>query len=334
MRWLRAFGVVVVVLGVMAAAVMVTPAVYGQIVGSNRDGDRRLRFDVFGGQGGRIGVSVRDVESSDTAREKLSSPNGVVIEEVRRDSPAEKAGLRAGDIVVEFDGMRVRSAAEFTRVVRETPRGHAVKMAYVRDGKRSEANITVEDRGAVFFDTDVIGPDLERRLEEIGPRIERRLERIGPEIERELGRLGPEIERKLERLGPEIERKLNDLRLDGNFNFAFPAVSRARLGVTVQELTPQLATYFGATDGVLIASVAENSPASKAGLKAGDVVTAINGSTVTSQSELVRLLDRADNDMVTLSIVRDRKTISAKATLERDRPARVRRQVLRRGAAL
>lgn len=333
MRWLRALGVLVAVMGMVAVAVMVAPSVYGQIVGLNRDGDRRVRFEVFAGQGGRIGVSVRDVESSDTAREKLSSSNGVVIQEVRRDSPAEKAGLKAGDIVVEFDGVRVRSASEFTRVVRETPQGRTVKMAYVRDGKRSEADIKVEDRGDVYFDRNIIGPELERRLAEIGPRIEKRLERIGPEIEREFERLGPEIERKLERLGPDIERKLNDLRLDGNFNFAFPVVSRARLGVTVQELTPQLATYFGATDGVLIASVEQDSPASKAGLKAGDVITAMNGSTVTSHSELVRLLDRADTDMVTISVVRDRKTISAKATIERDR-TRVRRQVFRRGASI
>ena len=322
MRWLRAFGVLVVVMGIIAAAVIVAPVVYGQIVGSNRDGDRRVRFEVFSGQGGRIGVSVRDVESSDTAREKLSSTSGAVLEEVRRDSPAEKAGLKAGDIVVEFDGLRVRSAAEFTRVVRETPQGRSVKLAYVRNGKRSETDIKVEDRGVAFFDSDVIGPEIERRLEEIGPRIEKRLERIGPDLER-----------RFERLGPEIERKLDELRLDGNFNFAFPAAaSRVRLGVAVQELTPQLASYFGVTDGVLIASVSEDSPASKAGLKAGDIITSVNTSPVTSQPELVRLLDRADNGMVTLNISRDRKMITANATLERDRPARIRRQV--RGRAI
>ena len=66
---------------------------------------------------------------------------------------------------------------------------------------------------------------------------------------------------------------------------------------------------------------------SKAGLKAVDIITAVNKSAVTSQSELVRLLDRADNGMVTLNLVRDRKTITATATLERARAPRVRRQV-------
>ena len=83
---------------------------------------------------------------------------------------------------------------------------------------------------------------------------------------------------------------------------------RGRLGVSVDELTPQLAAYFGAKDGVLIASVSDDSPASRAGLKAGDVVTRINSEQVRSREDLTRLIgDVKDGGDTTIGIVRDRK---------------------------
>src|SRR5205814_97864 len=76
-----------------------------------------------------------------------------------------------------------------------------------------------------------------------------------------------------------------------NFSFALPQLDgRGRLGVTLEELTPQLAKYFGAKDGVLIASVREDSPASRAGLKAGDVITKVNNEPVGSRDDLMRLV--------------------------------------------
>ena len=63
------------------------------------------------GPGSSIGVTVRDADS------------GVVVQEVRADSPASRAGVKEGDVVTEFDGERARSAAQFTRLVRETAPG-------------------------------------------------------------------------------------------------------------------------------------------------------------------------------------------------------------------
>ncbi len=65
---------------------------------------------------------------------------------------------------------------------------------------------------------------------------------------------------------------------------------RGRLGVTVQPLTPQLAAYFGVKDGLLITSVRDESPAAAGGLKAGDVITTVNGTSVTTQSDLIHVL--------------------------------------------
>jgi membrane-associated protease RseP (regulator of RpoE activity) len=105
----------------------------------------------------------------------------------------------------------------------------------------------------------------------------------------------------------------------GNFTFM---LGRGRLGVNVQELTPELATYFGVKDGLLVNSVQDDTPAAKAGIKAGDIIGAVNGKAVTTPDELIKELADKDGE-VTIGVTRDKKSLSLKATLEpRKAPAR------------
>ena len=92
------------------------------------------------GPGSSIGVTVRD---------QPGDASGVVIDSVREGTPATRAGLQKGDVVVEFDGERARSAQQFTRLVRETAPGRSVKMTVVRDGSRRTLDITPETRDSV-----------------------------------------------------------------------------------------------------------------------------------------------------------------------------------------
>jgi S1-C subfamily serine protease len=106
-----------------------------------------------------------------------------------------------------------------------------------------------------------------------------------------------------------------------------PDRGRRRLGIGIQDLTPQLAEYFGAKNGVLVTTVDEKSAAAAAGLKAGDVITAVDGKPVTSRSEVQRAIRRAsDQSEITISYMRDRKSGETKAKLpERERPGRMTR---------
>src|SRR5690606_10532373 len=88
------------------------------------------RIFTLDGRGSQLGVTVRDLSPSDAA----ASTGGVRIDDVQEDGPAARAGVQPGDIIVEFDGERVRSARQLTRLVRETPEGRAVEMALMRDG--------------------------------------------------------------------------------------------------------------------------------------------------------------------------------------------------------
>jgi S1-C subfamily serine protease len=90
-----------------------------------------------------------------------------------------------------------------------------------------------------------------------------------------------------------------------------------RLGITVETLSPQLAEYFGTKDGVLVKSVQDNSTASKIGIRAGDVITSVNGSTIDDAAELRRQLQALkDGQEVAIGVVRDKKAQTLKGKLE------------------
>jgi serine protease Do len=278
MKLLKILVAFIAVLGVGLVAIVAAPSIYGQR--DDRVERARRELTVLAGRGAAIGVAVRDVQPAEAGGER---PSGVLIDDVRPESPADKAGLRRGDIVVEFDGERVRSARQFSRLVQETAPGRTVKATLVRDGRRSEVEITA---GGADRQADVtIHGDFGSYMRDFG----RELERFG-------NRLPP---------------------FDFNFDFDVPRFSGRRLGVTIEPLTNQLAEYFGAKEGVLVTSVVADSAASRAGLRAGDVITSINGAAVRSRQDLLRALhDAPESDEVTIGIVRDKMESTVRAKVE------------------
>lgn len=238
-------------------------------------------FSLFGG-GSRIGVSIRDIESSDKAK----SASGVVVESVDDDSPASKAGLKVGDIVVEFDGERVRSVRQFTRLVTETPEGRSVAAAVMRDGQRVTVNVTPESGNRFSW----YEGDQWKALDGL-----RAYNFAPPPPPKPPAPPKPGVP-------PTFER--------------FFWSSGNQLGIGAMTLEPQLAEYFGTKQGVLVSSVAADSAAAKAGLKAGDVITSFNGHAVDSPSDLRTGVRTVEGGEFTLGIIRDRKPMTLKGKLE------------------
>ena len=236
---------------------------------------------VLGGSGSHIGVSIRDLNDDEL---KGKTAVGVVVEDVEADSPAQKAGFRAADIVVEFDGERVRSARQFTRLVQETPAGRSVSVTVSRDGQR--VPLTVQPRAGGSFRFWDGSSDSVLAMPKVAPPMVLKRDAFPPSFEYLLSGSG-------------------------------------QLGVSVSELSPQLSEYFGTKEGVLVTTVRDNSNASRAGLKAGDVITSLNGGTVTTAADLRRRAQRLEaGDEFTLAIVRDRKPMSLKGKVEAAQPRR------------
>jgi len=103
-------------------------------------------FKALTGSRSFLGVNVAEV-GADRARElKLKEERGVEIKKVETDSPAEKAGLKVNDVVLEYNGQRVEGTEGFIRMVRETPTGRAAKLQISRDGNVQVLTTTIGQR--------------------------------------------------------------------------------------------------------------------------------------------------------------------------------------------
>ena len=255
----------------------------------------------LGGQP-RLGVSTRDVTADEAKTAGLSGITGAFVSDVSSDSAATKAGLQAGDIIVTVDGETVRSARHLARLISETPEGRALQVAYVRGATKNTVTVTPETRN-FSFRMNRPRPD--------GPQV-RRFERRVPEV------------RKRER----AERRTFDFYAPGpgTQEFFFRGgpegrariwVGRGRLGVVGQPLGDQLASYFGVKEGLLVSSVNENTPAAKAGIKAGDVITAVNGKPVKDAGDVMDHLQGVEGGKtVPVEITRDKKSQTVTVTIE------------------
>jgi S1-C subfamily serine protease len=276
-------GVAAIAVAITVALFVTVTALWAQSVGTRSWAPDVLMLE---GPGSSIAAMVRDPNTDELSKAKLTQGGGALVDGVSEQGPAAKAGLKAGDVVVEFDGERVRSAQQFGRLVAETPPGRSTRVVVVRGGTRMTLDVVPEmSRGFRQPSASAIEREVRRRLESF-PR---------------------------------------DFELDFDFEGPRRGIMvspRGRLGASVAPLTDQLAAYFGTKSGVLVSSIEADSPAAAAGLEAGDVVTSINGRPVDSPDDLIGEVARVrPGEPVTIDIVRDKKTSSVKATLP-DRPAR------------
>ena len=104
---------------------------------------------------GRIGVSIQNITPELMSAMGLSSRDGALVSQVSEDSPAEKAGLEEGDVIVAFNGKDILDSDDIRNAVGYVERGSKANITYIRDGKRYTTKIGVEkapDEEVVFAD--------------------------------------------------------------------------------------------------------------------------------------------------------------------------------------
>jgi membrane-associated protease RseP (regulator of RpoE activity) len=252
-------------------------------------------FSLFIDGGSFLGVYAEDINKENMGRYGLREARGVGITSIVKDSPAEKAGLKKDDVILRFDGENVTSARKLTRMVSEVAPDQSVRLGISRAGSEQEVAVTIGKRENSM---DVLN-NLQglKGLKGLGGKWE------GFEGLEGFGTPGAKVW-KWE--GPDSE----------NDGFVFTLGNNRRIGVSTTQLTKQLAEFFGVSDGkgVLVTSVADDSPAAKAGIRAGDVITAVDGEKLEGAGDLSRALGKKKEGDVTLTIVRDKQQRSITVT--------------------
>jgi serine protease Do len=94
---------------------------------------------------GRIGVQIGAVTREVAEGIGLAKPQGALVSRVESDTPAEKAGIEAGDVILRFDGKSIERESDLPRIVGATKPGNRVPVVVWRKGKQIELQITVAE---------------------------------------------------------------------------------------------------------------------------------------------------------------------------------------------
>lgn len=226
-----------------------------------------------------LGVMTQSLDEG--LREGLNyTGEGVLISQVVSKSPASRAGIRKGDVLVSVNSRRINSPSELTEIVRSAKTGQTVSIALMRNGERRTVSVQLAERpGNVdMSDREIEGlRDLPRMMDD--------------DFKKEMG------------------------RHSGTHTYMFRGASRGRLGVRVEDLKGDLGSYFDAPDdkGVLIIEVMDDSPAEKAGLKAGDIITEVGGHKISEYDDLAEALRDREEGNVSITVMRkgNRRTVQA-----------------------
>jgi serine protease Do len=187
---------------------------------------------------GWLGVGIQRVTSQLAKSFGLEAAEGALVSQVFNDTPADRAGIKQGDVILEFDGKKIKNFGDLPRTVASTPPGKTVRVKVFRDGDV----LTLEAAVA-------------------------------------------EMEEK-----PEVAM----------------APSEKPLGLTVQDITPEIARGLGLeeVEGVVVTEVTPNSPAAEAGIRRGDVIQEVNREPVENVEEFGQAIEEAKNQESILFLVR------------------------------
>ncbi len=198
---------------------------------------------------GWLGVSIQEVTPALAKSFDLKEKKGALVAQVFSGSPAEKAGIEKGDLIVEFDGKEVADSKDLPRMVASTPVGKSVSIKLWRNGKVLDRQVKVG----------------------------------------------------------EMQEKVEMTK----------APSQKSLGITVQNLTPEIARGLGVKKetGVVVTRVEPGSPAADAGIQTGDLIQEVNRTPVKDTEDFIQEIEKAKGqDNILLSLQRGQNNLFAAIT--------------------
>jgi len=186
---------------------------------------------------GYLGVSIQELTKDLAKQFGATETKGVLISDVLADSPARRARLERGDVIIEFDGRIVENPTQFRNLVAQTPIGKKVHIRLIRNGQSKELDVTIAEQPKTMAQAE-----------------------------------------------SPVDRN-EEARSSGAF-----------AGLDVRELTPELARRFNLSrdgrGGVVVARVADGSPAGEAGVQVGDVITEVNRKPIVTLRDFQDVTDK------------------------------------------
>lgn len=225
---------------------------------------------------GWLGIVIQNIDKDLQESERLPSTDGVFVVDVVDGSPAEKAGLERGDVILEFEGKEARSVRRLTRDIEWAKPGDQVQLLVLKDGKEKKTvTVTVGEDKDRDHDWSFFGPG-------------------------DMNWVTPPA-------APDAPDAPDAPMPPHAWTFSLGQLSGNHIGVSLYDLSDQLAKHYGATDGgALINEVVKDSPAEKAGLEAGDVIVKLDGNKVEDTQEIREAIaDKDDGDKVAVTVLRN-----------------------------
>jgi S1-C subfamily serine protease len=225
---------------------------------------------------GYLGVDLREVDSDRATALRLKDAHGAEVVTVDHDAPAGKSGLKVHDVILQLDGQVLDNPDQLRRKLHEMPPGRTVTLLVSRDG--NPINLTVQ-----LCDRTVLQQQAWSQHFSVP-------EPARPSGESFLGSSGP--------AGPA---------------FLGTMIPRALyVGADVNPVRTQLADYFGVKSGtgLLVESVDDQSPASRAGLKAGDVVVKVESEQMTSRNDWLKAIRNHRGQLVQVTVMRNKQEMT------------------------
>ncbi len=237
---------------------------------------------LHGNNQGYLGVDIRTIGDPVVSAYHLHETHGAVVIALDHDSPAWTAGIREHDVIYSVNGTNIQGEEQLRRTLAEMQPGRTVAIVISRDGNQQTLNATLADRNEIgrraWEQHWVVPAPMDSATDEAAP--------ASP--------------------AHPTSRSFGQGFMSGHL---LPTPFGTYTGAMLEAITPQLADFFGLKSGkgLLVHSVAPNSPAAVAGLHAGDVVTQVDGRPIGSRSDWSRAVRNGKGRPIAVLVMRDHR---------------------------
>lgn len=230
------------------------------------------------GSPGYLGVDLKNVDADRANALKLKDGHGVEIIAVDHDAPAAKAGLRVHDVIVEMNGREIDNCDQMRRLLRKQSPGRTVAFVVNRDGATLNVSVQLADRAVLQQEAWSQHYTVQEPSAASAP--------------------------------PSGTNSFVAAPVGGGSRFLGTLIPNSLyVGAEVNPLRAQLAEYFGVTSGtgLLVESVDGQSPAARAGLRAGDVILKVNDRPMVTRNDWLKAIRNSRGRLVQVTIMRNKQ---------------------------